>query len=324
MNNEKWKAKLVSSSLPLEYEILKALVLQGFAVNSDYTYQRDEQGILKDFSVDIEATAYFLNSNKITASLDLLIECKQRKKNTKWLFFPDPNLSDFSPITLGYTLRCIDEFSPTTLSTNVAIKFDKKFNACIKGIEIDINDGNVYDSELRHGIYQLKYALPRLLVKLSLHNIFSNHLNDNKPFLLCPILLTNAELFVAKREINVSLVENAEQLKDIAEPVPWLMLYSDYGPDFKMHCKRIFQNSLSGILSTQEVKNLDVLRKKHGEDDFMLPSSIFNSLIKCDRFTFSRYFTQFVICSKDRFSDFTKNIKQISSGAIKKKKVEKM
>jgi hypothetical protein len=54
----KWKSKLISSSLPLEFEVAKFLVSQGFSVSADYTYARDDSGIVKDFSVGLQATAY--------------------------------------------------------------------------------------------------------------------------------------------------------------------------------------------------------------------------------------------------------------------------
>jgi hypothetical protein len=56
MPDRKWKSNLLSTSLPLEYEVARTLVTKGFAVEADYTYGRDaESGQSKDFSVDILA-----------------------------------------------------------------------------------------------------------------------------------------------------------------------------------------------------------------------------------------------------------------------------
>ncbi|MDZ8140892.1 MAG: hypothetical protein RM049_37330, partial [Nostoc sp. DedQUE04] len=175
-SSAKWKSKLVSSSLPLEFEVAKSLVSHGFAVDADYTYARDDSGIVKDFSVDLQATAFlpFSNRNKITATLELLVECKQRHPNVKWLFFPDPNRLDFSPITLGRTIRAVDQFSKKFFRSNVTVEFDSHAPHCYKGIEVDESDGRVYDAELKHGISQLQYALPRLLTETSLEHRFSN------------------------------------------------------------------------------------------------------------------------------------------------------
>jgi hypothetical protein len=65
MSDKKWKSNLLSSSLPLEYEIAKTLVTKGFVVEADYTYGRDaESGQPKDFSVDMTVPlSYFLSAN---------------------------------------------------------------------------------------------------------------------------------------------------------------------------------------------------------------------------------------------------------------------
>src|ERR1051325_785717 len=101
--DSKWKSRLLSSSLPLEYEAAKLLVSRGFGVDSDYSYSRDDSGVVKDFSVDVHGTAYapFSKRKNLEIQLSLLVECKQRNPNVKWLFFPDPNKGELSPITLG-------------------------------------------------------------------------------------------------------------------------------------------------------------------------------------------------------------------------------
>ena len=63
--SNKWKSKLISSSLPLEFEVAKYFVSKGFSVTADYTYARadytyarNDSGTVKDFSVDLKASAY--------------------------------------------------------------------------------------------------------------------------------------------------------------------------------------------------------------------------------------------------------------------------
>lgn len=87
--NKKWKDKLISSSLPLEFEAAKILVSKKFSITSDYSYARDDSGVIKNFSVDILARIYtpFSNPNKVTASLELLVECKQKNQKQNGFFF---------------------------------------------------------------------------------------------------------------------------------------------------------------------------------------------------------------------------------------------
>lgn len=318
-NSAKWKSKLVSSSLPLEFEVAKSLVSQGFSVHADYTYARDDSGIVKDFSVDLEATAFlpFSNPNKITAQLELLVECKQRHPNVRWLFFPDPNRPDFSPIVLGHTIRTIDQFSKKFFRSNVTVEFDNHAPHCYKGVEVDEADGRVYDSELKHGISQLQYALPRLFAETVLFNLHG-HYEENKPFLICPILLTTAELLVAQHNLTTSMVETATCLSDIAKPAPYIILYSDYGPDFERHCIR--ECVQLGSLEPHAIEDIEKYREEHGEYSFHLPSFLCKSLVEGMRATLVSYFTQFVVCQTSSFDVLISDIKKVASKAARTSK----
>ena len=310
--SNKWKSKLISSSLPLEFEVAKYFVSKGFSVTADYIYSRNDSGILKDFSVDLKGSAYlpFSNPNKIKTSLDLLVECKQRNPSVRWLFFPDPNLPDFSPITLGHTIRAVDKFSINFFRPNATINFDRSVSFCYKGVEVDESNGNVYDSELRHGILQLQYALPRLLVENALHNLYG-HLEDNHPFFFCPILLTTAELMLAKRKLRTSIVEQAECLTNISETVPYLVLYSDYGPDFERHCIR--ESVQLKELDSQLLDKFDTLRYENREYSPISTSFLCHCLANGMRADLNNYFTQFVVCNINSLNTLIKDIKKVCS-----------
>lgn len=321
-NSGKWKSKLVSSSLPLEFEVAKFLVSQGFSVSADYTYARDDSGVVKDFSVDLQATAYlpFSNPNKITTQLDLLVECKQRNPNVKWLFLPDPNSPDFSPVTLGRTVRAIDNFSLKFFRSSTTIDFDVPIKHCYKGIEIDESNGNVYDSELRHGISQLQYALPRLITETALNNLHG-HIDDNIPFLICPILLTTADLMVAQRKLATDMIESATCLADISKPVPYLVFYSDYGPDFERHC--IKECASLKDLDSKILDEFDTKRFKAGEYSPISTSFLCHCLAKGMRADLASYFTQFVVCKSSSLDTLIRDIKKISSNAARTLKAVK-
>jgi hypothetical protein len=321
-NSGKWKSKLVSSSLPLEFEVAKFLASQGFSVSADYTYARDDSGIVKDFSVDLQATTFlpFSNPHKITAQLDLLIECKQRNPNVKWLFFPDPNSPDFSPITLGRTIRAIDDFSLKFFRPNTTVDFDEPIVHCYKSIEIDESNGNVYDSELRHGISQLQYALPRLITETAL-NMLHGHIDDNTPFLICPILLTTADLMVAQRKLTTDMVESATCLADISKSVPYLAFYSDYGPDFERHC--IKECTQLEDLDSEILDEFDTKRFKAGEYSPISTSFLCHCLAKGMRADLVSYFTQFVVCKFSSLDTLIRDIKKISSTAARTLKAVK-
>jgi len=306
-----WKQKFISSSLPLEFEAARILTSKNFSITADYTYARDNSGVMTDFSVDILARTYtpFSNPNKLTSSLELLVECKQRNPNITWLFLPDINKGGFSPVVVGTTLRAIDNFHKGFFPSEVTIDFDSKGPFCYKGIEVDENTGNVGDSELKHGISQLQYALPRLFAD----NIFfqaGTFDEDNIPFFLCPILLTTAKLMILNRKVTIAEIKKAKSLKEIAKTVPYLFLYCDCGPDFKRHCKKECAS-----LDDLNFSEISEYRKNHGEYEHLLPESICESLMEGRG---SNYFTQFVVCSLDNFPTLLERIKQVTSKLARK------
>lgn len=319
--NMKWKDKLVSSSFPLEYEAAKILVKNHFIVDSDYTYSRSDLGTKKDFSVDINATAYipYTNDNKIDSEINILVECKQRKKSVKWLFLPDPNKDDFSSLTLGRTINVIDNFSKEFIEANATVSLDENTFLCYKGIEIDTNDGRVYDNELRHGLHQLQYALPRLLKENIIHNIFG-HEEDNKPFFICTILLTTATLHVAKKMLTISKVEESSNIEDFSKEVPYLITYLDHGPDFKEHCKNEFKDLNEIDMNNSVVKSISEYRQKNGEYNFLLPENLAKSLQRANTSELHEYFTQMIVCNMDEFPNLIKEIKKITTKATRNKK----
>lgn len=306
-----WKQKLISSSLPLEFEAARILVSHNFSISANYTYARNDSGIMKDFSVDLLASAYtpFTNPDKITADLDLLIECKQRNPYTKWLFLPDINRRGMSPFISGNTLRAIDQIYKGFFPPNKTIAFDGSGPFCYKGTEIDESTGRVDDSELKHGISQLQYALPRLLAKNIRFRLFSNG-DDLIPFLFCPILLTTSELLILNHNVTINDVKNTKSLSDIAKSVPYLFLFSDCGPDFEKHCIKECA-SFSGMV----FPDIAEYRLKHGEFESDLPESFGHSLANG---TNHRYFTQFVVCSMDNFPSLLRKIKQVTSDVVRR------
>lgn len=325
--DKNWKRNLLSSGLPLEFDAAKVLVSKGFSIDSDYTYDRNDSeasGISKDFSVDIEASAYppFDDENDIQATLRLLVECKYRYPNTTWLFFPDINRPDFSDFTAGYTLHVIDEFSPYTVDTHDCQDFESRLPVCYKGAEVRLGskDQEVFDVEIRHAISQLRYALPQLLM----HNIsfqLNNHPDDNVPIIFCPILLTTADLSIVHETVTIEEVNRSENMSDISDEVPYLILTSGYGPDFENHCTKKFKK-FTKLGDLDKVKKLEERRRQSSVEtyDFLYPSKIGESLANAERFFLRMYFNQFFICNFYEFPNFVDEIKDITSSTIRTRK----
>jgi hypothetical protein len=195
----KWKDKLLSSGVPLEYQISRILTEHHFSVSSEYKYLRLdlESGHDKEFSVDISALGFtpFNDENECDSSVHLLVECKYRHEFKGWCFFPETNQPDYSNFTLGRTIRVIDEFSYWQIDSNSTVPFDENLDCCFKGVEIDFKNDIVTDSDIQRGLSQLQYALPRLFIESILYG-------GGEPVFLVPILVTSCKLYLfSKRPV---------------------------------------------------------------------------------------------------------------------------
>jgi hypothetical protein len=239
--NTKWKDRLLSSSVPLEYEVAKILTKENFFVDYDFAYQRFDEKEEKEFSVDISATGFypFRDSNKIDIQIDLLVECKYRNPDVKWAFLPilDPD-TDLG-VTSGEPVKFIDDFSEVRFkSTWNLLEIP---NSCNKGIEINILNGEVHDTGIHHGVNQLIYSLP-IVLRRSIKDSLENHLDDVFPFAFCPILVTTAELRLLNVDFSIDSVKNADSLDNLSIEVPYLVYHTDLYPSFTKHCENLFKN----------------------------------------------------------------------------------
>ena len=303
----------------MEYEVAQILVSKGFSTDVDFAYTRIDSGLEKDFSVDLRATSYITKKDgDIKASIELLVECKYRHPSNKWLFFKDPNDCGFSRFTLGYTLRAVDDFSWQFFPKNATVTFDKNNCFCIKGVEVDVSNGGVHDSEIRHGLLQLQYALPRLLTdRISFESYHQE--DENTPFFFCPILLTTSPIMAAKPGVKINTVERADKLEDFASVVPWIVVHSDLTPEFKRHM--IAQCAeLSKIAEEPWVKELGRFREAKGEYKHRLPIKQLRMLSGQKRGHPFEYFSQTIVCSLEHFPRLLQEIKRITKSVANRLK----
>jgi hypothetical protein len=321
MEKRSWKANLLSSSIPLEYEAAKILAEETFAVSSDYSFiKKDEQGIEKEFSCDIKARGYcpFSNPQKISLLFNLLVECKYRKPNTAFLFLQDPNRPEFSNGLIGSTMSVVDAFSYTFLRKEPIYKLEATMDWCFKGVEIDLADGKVCSAELRRGISQLQYALPQLMMSELRRSIWAD-VSENWPFAFAPILLTNAPLYVAKKDLCIQNLNETKELEDISYEVDALILNINSGPLFEVHCKHIFSD-LGALLKEKNLKSIEEFRKKGGE--WELPS-YYISLLMHGLFPSEGMFSQIFVINMKKFQEFVKNLKAAIAETSRRRQIKK-
>lgn len=252
----KWKDRLLSSSLPLEFEVGKILAKDNFSVDFDYSYKRYDNKDEKEFSIDVKASGYypFEMDSEIELSVDLLLECKYRNPNVSWLFIEDFNIEEYSNFSSKGVVKVIDEFSE--IFSKNSFSGSPYCPTCLKGMEVNTQNGEVHDKGIIHGTNQLLYSIPSL-IESHISSSLTGRLDDIYPYLVCPILITTADLRLIKNDFSIKKLEQTKNLDDISTEVPFLKVYSDVYPGFKEHCVNIFKE----IPTEKELDNYNYFKK---------------------------------------------------------------
>lgn len=311
--SKKWKSRFLSSSVPLEFETARVLTNLNISVSHDYSFSRRESLDYKEFSCDLKGLGYFPlgNNDQVDATIELLVECKYRDEGKGWIFLPELDLPEFSNQTLGYAIRNITSFSRTTIKYGPIYDLEEIFSFSPKGVEINFNNGEVFDKDIRHGILQLKYALPYLIQDAILGNIYG-HINDAKPRFIVPILVTNADLYLLNKEFSIESLKKCNAIEEIASKVPYLLFYSNIGPDFTEHHKQVFESFYDKIRKNQSLLNFENYQSqvKNQYGMYKSPINECQELQNSYRSALLPYYTHFIICS---FKHFEVLVKQILS-----------
>jgi hypothetical protein len=297
-----WKKHLLRSGLPLEYEVAQAVSQLGMSISADFSFMRREGNTDKESSVDLES--FWYDEPEPNFLLRLLIECKYRSPNKNLLFLSDPS-EYFPPATLGGTLRNLDFACPISIPLNSSVELENNFEIVYKGIEI--SDEGAHSSEFWHGIQQLRYGTP-----LSIQNIIDNsifgHPEDVIPIFFASILVTNAPIIVLNSGCKMSDIESAKCIDDISKRHDCVIFYSDYGPDYEDHFRRIFlrDGKRRLIESIDLKKRLENMGKKI--DHFNDPVKIIQSLQESERYITRAISTQFFVVTLSGFEGLIRRI----------------
>jgi hypothetical protein len=321
-SSKKWKARLLSSSLPLEYEVAKILAKYRIHTSYDYSYNRLEGSVKKEFSVDIHGLGFspFSNSNKLTSSLTVIGECKFRDEGKIWAFLPEANPSDFSTFTLGGTCKAVSAFSIKNINKDPIYTFESQFNYSLKGTEINLANGEVFDKDIRHGVSQLKYALPYLLRENIEFNTLNN-IENSAPFFIIPVLITNAELYLFNKDISIETIKQTESIEQIASKVPWIIFGSSSGHDFADHHKMVFSKfkKLKKDINIQSFEFEQIKFKSNKYNIYNSPIKEIDDLQESSAYIINKYYSQFFICSIENFDEFIRNIQAVIISSLKRR-----
>lgn len=239
-----WKRHLLSSGIPLEYEVARTLSALNIATEADYAFTRPDGYQNREGSVDLVGNSFeSFGKEDVAYKINLLIECKYRSRNKTLLLLPS---HDEYGITLGATVNTVDAFSKVHIPMDSFVDFERAYPFAYKGVEIF--EGGAIEKEFRHGIEQLRYASPYVLREEIDFQAGSN-LEDVVPIFLAKILVTNAPIRMLLDGTGLQEIEAAKSLETISSSVGAAILHSDYGPDYTDHVKSVFDKDKTGRLA---------------------------------------------------------------------------
>ena len=226
-SNSKWKTGLLKTGLPLEYVTSNILNRNGHKIFGEYPYIRpNESKELKEFSVDIR-THKCLASNEQLIVLSMLVQCKYRQPVTCWIFSPFPSTT----IAIGM-VQSTEDLVPIRLQGDSMREFEVEVGYSISEIELDSN-GNGNTGGSKHGVFQLRFAMPVLLKNPYEHTLKHKQSEGRYIDLLCSILVTTAEIRVIKPNLNLTDFTNAEAIDDVTEIREAVILNERPGPQLQ-------------------------------------------------------------------------------------------
>lgn len=316
-SNGHWKKHFLRTGVPLEYEVGQILAKRGMAVSADVGFIRYDGDTRKEHSVDISAD-WFGSGRSPTLNLNALVECKYRSPNKTIIAFRDPN-HDYPPATLGGTINYFDKFVPRTIHPNAFVALERRLDFAYKILEI--GDDGAHDEQMIHGIQQLRYCTPRHLRQSILFSS-SIHFEEVLPVFFCSIFVTNASIRLMNEGCSLSSIEHAVSLDEVSAERDAIILYSDYGPDYRAHFKR----EMDGISEEFEdwlPKLYDNLRVS-GKDMNAFeadPDEALRRLEEGERFLVRRFSTQFFVVTLSGLDDLVRRIQSPCANAVKKSRL---
>ena len=311
-----WKDMLLSSGIPMELDAARLLIAEGFSVNSNINYILNHGDSSFNGGIDLHGEIHLpFGENDNSVYFDLLINCSFCHKDAVWMFSPNPNIRDIFYKNSGTAIRIIDQFSPFMIPQEEFAGFESQSPQSFRGMEINIATGEDSGADFMTKLFRLQYFMPTLIID-RIFTFLAGRPDDNFPFLICPVLLTTAPIYLLDEDITPEDIEKASGIDDISSKKPYLIMETNIGPDFKHLCMKQAR-PLEKLLRTDEAMEIEMKKARFYQSRSNLPFTIIEAFIMGDYFYLSRFFTHFFICSADSFPNFIRQLKSMVGSGLK-------
>lgn len=282
-----WKQSLLKSSLPLEMLVAERLTQRGFFVTGEYAYTRvNEKDVDTEFSVDLHAFQLVNGEDDSWGILNVLVECKYNHHNVTWVFTPHPT----EEAQIAGTITHLEDLCTRRIEKKAPLyDLDNTLLFCTRGVELHEKDFD--PNSITRGLHQLRYALPDFVAQEALNQLSIWNKEDLEISLICPILVTTANIYVLKRGLGLDVFQSANDLGDVAEEVDALIVYQEPGPQLLAQCEKIARKLRELHPEIEQRLNEASQILDPGRSRFVPPASLFDDEFEsaCTRIVVVRF-----------------------------------
>lgn len=283
MSKKDWRKKFLSTGIPLEYEVIKILNSNKeiSSLTPDYSYERKHLNEVKEFSIDLLARQVH-NGGYI----NYLVECKHRSEDKIWLFTPNLDISPYEN-SINNCIINMDCFHDELISNSSIRGFSNSIPKAFKAIEYNKFSNDFFEGGALRGAYQLLYSIPNLVASeaeeyCDLRWIIEEEAWYNLFELICPILVTNAELRMLNSDLTMTSVKDATDINEISREVDFLSFYINNSKSFLNYGTNLIQKEyISNEYHLGKLENPENIDEKYNE----IRNIVYNKILKLKMFT---------------------------------------
>ncbi len=230
-----WKNQLLSSGLPLEYEVKQYLAAKTCIANLGYSYSRsNEQQISREVSYDVDAS-WRIPPHYVT----LMVECKYRNPGVQWVWTAEA-YGGPGELYQNSFLHPLDEFVSQKFPFKT--EFPRQLGPCCsKGVELHPEGAS--ESAIVHATSQVAHAFGTKIA-----DAIERQVRHLCPGILVhyhvPVIVTTAPMFRLFEDASVANISAAETIEDVSSQEDCVVVKYAPSLELKEHNRRTLESHL--------------------------------------------------------------------------------
>jgi hypothetical protein len=245
-NAHPWKKFLLKSGVPLEIATYNTFLNNEITSSGEYYYPRmndKQQEVTRSIDFLFEYSIP-LDGYKDMLHVSIPVECKYKNPNSRWIF-----MQEFSDNNQHFGDRynkiiVLEEIFKEKLLNGIKNNDIAEAKSCIKGTEF-FEDKKPTDEFIINAISQIEYSIPNIisdsLASFQIPYYFSSPMNEKHRKIIIPTIITTAELYIYKKDLNLKKIEDSTKIDEIADPEKFLLLQKSNSHDLISYANNVYK-----------------------------------------------------------------------------------